>query len=102
MENTQMSGSGPMGNSLGMAVDRLDRALAALEARVTALNNGEPLPDYVHPATEGTSEDFQRVLQELETVRAEKDQLAAVANDAFEALGAAAANIRILLRDEAA
>lgn len=100
MENPNVSGQ--MGGSLSVAVDRLDRALAALESRVQALNNGEPLPDYVPPSAEGTSEDFQRVLEELQAVRAEKDSLAAAANDAFEALGAAAANIRILLRDEAA
>ncbi len=94
---------GQLGGSLSMAVDRLDRALAALEARVQALNNGEPLPDYTPPSeAAATGEDMQRVMKELQTVRAEKDQLAAVANDAFEALGAAAANIRILLRDEAA
>ncbi len=99
MENPQSTGQ--FGGSLSMAVDRLDRALAALEARVQALNNGEPLPDYTPPPTQ-TSEDVSRILQELENVRTEKDQLAAAANDAFEALGAAAANIRILLRDEAA
>ena len=101
MENVHNPGQ--QGGSLTMAVDRLDRALAALEARVQALNNGEPLPDYVPPSEAAvTGEDMQRVMKELQTVRAEKDQLAAVANDAFEALGAAAANIRILLRDEAA
>ncbi len=100
MENPHTTGQ--MGGSLGLAVDRLDRALEALEARVQALNNGEPLPDYVPPAVGEANSDMQRVLQELQTVRAEKDQLAAAANDAFEALGAAAANIRILLRDEAA
>ncbi len=101
MENVHNPGQ--QGGSLTMAVDRLDRALAALEARVQALNNGEPLPDYVPPSeAAATGEDMQRVMKELQTVRAEKDQLAAVANDAFEALGAAAANIRILLRDEAA
>jgi len=100
MENPHSTGQ--MGGSLGLAVDRLDRALAALEARVQALNNGEPLPEYAVPAVGEANDDMQRVLEELQTVRAEKDQLAAVANDAFEALGAAAANIRILLRDEAA
>ncbi len=100
MENPHTTGQ--MGGSLSLAVDRLDRALEALEARVQALNNGEPLPEYVSPAVGEASDDMQRVLQELQTVRAEKDQLAAAANDAFEALGAAAANIRILLRDEAA
>ena len=44
---------------------------------------------------------MQQILRELDNVRSEKEQLAAAANDAFEALGAAAANIRILLRDEA-
>ena len=100
MENPHTTGQ--MGGTLGLAVDRLDRALAALEARVQALNNGEPLPEYAAPAVGEGNEDLQRVLAELQTVRAEKDQLAAAANDAFEALGAAAANIRILLRDEAA
>ena len=96
----------PMGSSLSLAVDRLDRALEALEARVRALQNGDPLPaDEYSPA--GTApaaagEDYLRVLSELAAVRAEKDALAAVANDAFDALGDAAANIRILLREQAA
>jgi len=98
MENMHVPGQ--LGGSLSLAVDRLDKALQALEERVRALNNGEPLPDYVPPSA--GSEDVQRVMDELAAVRAEKDQLAAVANQAFDALGLAAANIRILLADEAA
>ncbi len=94
--------SGQLGGALSLAVDRLDRALAALESRVQALNNGEPLPDYVPPSAEAYSADYERVLSELETVRREKDALAAVANSAFDALGSAASNIRVLLREEAA
>ncbi|MBW8733405.1 MAG: hypothetical protein JF571_03675 [Asticcacaulis sp.] len=100
MENVHAQGQ--LGGSLSLAVDRLDRALQALEERVRALNSGEPLPEYVPPATSAGSPDVQPLLDELAQVRAEKDQLAAVANDAFEALGAAAANIRTLLADEAA
>ncbi len=99
MENMHLA-PGQLGGSLSLAVDRLDRALQALEERVRALNNGEPLPEYAPP--QAGSEDVQRVLDELAAVRAEKDQLAAVANTAFDALGVAAANIRTLLADEAA
>lgn len=100
MENMHVPGQ--LGGSLSLAVDRLDRALQALEERVRALNNGEPLPDYTPPAAGSGDGDVQRVLDELAAVRAEKDQLAAAANSAFDALGVAAANIRTLLADEAA
>ncbi len=103
MENMHAPGHlapGQLGGSLSLAVDRLDKALQALEERVRALNNGEPLPDYTPPSA--GSEDVQRVLDELAAVRAEKDQLAAAANHAFDALGLAAANIRTLLAEEAA
>jgi hypothetical protein len=95
-------GTGQLGGALSMAVDRLDRALAALEARAQALNDGEPLPEYTPPASEGSNAEYQRVLDELDAVRREKDALAAVANTAFDALGTAASNIRVLLREEAA
>jgi hypothetical protein len=94
--------SGQLGGALSMAVDRLDRALAALEARAQALNNGEPLPEYTPPLAGANNADYERVLSELEAVRREKDALAAIANNAFDALGAAASNIRVLLREEAA
>lgn len=84
------------GSSLNIAVDRLDRALEALEARVRALQAGEPIPEF--PGTEftgtGTNEEYERVLAELEEARTTNAELAAAATAAHAALGAAAANIR--------
>jgi len=73
MEN--MHNSGQPGGSLSLAVDRLDRALEALESRVRALRDGEPLPDYTPPAAvdmsavEGLQSEYQRVVRELEIMR---------------------------------
>jgi len=98
----------PMGSSLSIAVDRLDKALEALEARVRALSNGEPIPEpesygeaAPHPNPE-LEEHYKSLLRELDEVRERERQLVQAAELAFEALGSAAANIRILLRDEAA
>ena len=109
MDNTQHSAQhgAQMGGSLSLAVDRLDRALEALESRVRALQNGETIPA-PQGATEGAPEnasgndEYQHLLNELEEVRVREQQLSQAAHQAFEALGVAAANIRILLRDEAA
>ncbi|ESQ86156.1 hypothetical protein AEAC466_02895 [Asticcacaulis sp. AC466] len=90
------------GSSLNIAVDRLDRALEALESRVRALQAGEPLPEYASDGTGGANEAYDRVLAELEEARISNAQLAQAANAAHEALGAAAANIRQLLASEAA
>lgn len=92
MENT-----GPIGSNLSVAVDRLDRALAALEDRLRNLQSGE---QFALPP--GLEEEIGRLQSELDQARAREQQLAQAANTAFEALGMAAANIRILLRDEAA
>jgi len=97
-----------MGSSLSIAVDRLDKALGALESRVRALQSGEPLPEpeaYGEPAPHPNPEledHYKALLRELEDVRTRERQLVEAAELAFEALGSAAANIRILLRDEAA
>lgn len=92
------------GGSLNMAVDRLDRALEALESRVRALQAGEPIPEYTggSGAASGLAEEYDRVLAELEEARVSNAQLAEAANVAHQALGAAAANIRQLLANEAA
>jgi hypothetical protein len=96
------------GGSLSLAVDRLDKALEALEARVMALREGQPLPDYVPPpaadvhALEGLQADYQRVVHELETIKAREQQLAQAAEGAFYVLGAAAADIRSLVKEDAA
>ena len=95
MENTH--GAGQMGSSLSVAVDRLDRALEALETRLRNLQDGE---QFTLPP--GLEEEFTRMQGELEEARTREQQLAQAAHGAFEALGHAAANIRILLRDEAA
>ena len=111
MDNTQHAAhlGNPMGGSLSLAVDRLDRALEALESRVRALQNGDPVAapeggpyEGSHDAAHIGNDDYQHLLNELEEVRAREQQLSHAAHQAFEALGMAAANIRILLRDEAA
>ena len=101
-----------MGSSLSMAVDRLDRVLEALESRVRALQNGDPLPPIEgsdmsaiigdSAAESQASIEVQRLQHELEEARLREQALAQAAETAFQALGMAAANIRILLRDEAA
>ena len=88
------------GGSLNLAVDRLDRALEALESRVRALQTGDPIPEYAGGGS--SNAEFERVLAELEEARISNAQLAAAATAAHAALGAAAANIRQLLSSEAA
>ncbi len=96
MEN--MHGAGQIGSSLSVAVDRLDKALAALEDRLRNLQSGDQFANVPPEVTE----EYQRMQAELAEVRVREQQLAQAAHGAFEALGMAAANIRILLRDEAA
>ncbi len=96
MENTH--GAGAIGSNLSLAVDRLGRALDALEQRLHALHNGEQ----VSALPPGMAEEYSRMQDELAVVRSREAQLAQAAHGAFEALGMAAANIRILLREEAA
>ena len=106
MEN--MHNAGQTGGSLSLAVDRLDRALEALESRVRALRDGEPLPEYTPPAgvdmqaVEGLQAEYQRVVRELEAMRVREQNLTAAAQDAFHALGAAAADIRHIVESEVA
>ncbi len=93
------------GGSLSVAVDRLDRALQALEARVHGLKNGETYePDAYSaaPAADVSDGEYQSLLAELAEVRLREQQLAQAANDAYEALGTAAAQVRALLGSEAA
>jgi hypothetical protein len=80
------------GSSLNVAVDRLDRAL---EARVRALQGGEPLPEFT--GSGGGNAEYERMLSELEEARVSNAELAAAASAAHAALGAAAANIRQLV-----
>jgi len=89
------------GGGLAVAVDRLDRALASLESRVRALRSGDPLPVYESPDDSVRQDDYQRLRDELDEVRATHAELAAAAETAFTALGAAAADIRLLLGEEA-
>ncbi len=96
MENVH--GAGQIGSSLSVAVDRLDRALEALEERLRNLQPGDPFATIPPEVTE----EYQRMQAELAGAREREQQLAQAAHGAFEALGMAAANIRILLREEAA
>jgi len=106
MEN--MHNTGQTGGSLSLAVDRLDKALQALESRVRALREGEPLPEYTPPphadmqAVEGLQAEYQRLVRELEIMRAREQSLTEAAQDAFHALGAAAADIRHIVENEVA
>ena len=65
-----------MGGSLSLAVDRLDRALEALESRVRALQNGEtiPAPQGSDDGAASGGDDYQHLLNELEEVRAREQQ----------------------------
>ena len=106
MDNTHQAVQA--GGNLSIAVDRLDRALQALESRVRGLQNGEtyePDTSYTAPDANYTAagdSEYQRVLAELAEVRLREQQLAQAANGAYEALGVAAANIRAMLSAEAA
>ncbi|MGN6422579.1 MAG: hypothetical protein ACTHLA_04630 [Asticcacaulis sp.] len=90
------------GGNLAVAVDRLDKALAALESRVRALQAGEPVPAYDGPADGVRHDDYQKLLEELDVARAHNAELAMAAESAYAALGAAASDIRQLLGEEAA
>ena len=94
LAQTHLAPNHAAGGSLNVAVDRLDRALEALEARVRALQSGEPLPEFTGS---GTNDEYERVLAELEEARTSNAELAAAASAAHAALGAAAANIRQLV-----
>jgi hypothetical protein len=76
---------------------RLSRALEALEARMKtlkaqaqSLNKGLPLADH------------HKLLAEIEEIHLREKMLELAAHNAFEALGAAAANIRHIVQSEAA
>ena len=105
MENMQTPGHlapGQLGGSLSLAVDRLDKALDALESRVRALQAGEPVPAYDGPADAVRQDDYRKLLEELDVARSHNAELAMAAESAYAALGAAAADIRQLLGEEAA
>ena len=91
-----------MGGHLAVAVDRLDKALAALESRVRALQAGEPLPAPEGAADAVRQDDYRKLLEELDVARSHNAELAMAAESAYAALGAAAADIRQLLGEEAA
>ena len=94
LAQTHSAPNQPAGGSLNVAVDRLDRALEALEARVRALQSGDPLPEFTGS---GTNEEYERVLAELEDARTSNAELAAAATAAHAALGAAAREVRAAL-----
>lgn len=84
------------GNSaqLAMASERLEAAVAALETRIVTLKSradtgGAPLPS-----------DYQALLDELEAIKGRERDLEAAAMGAFEALGIAAAQIRMIIATE--
>lgn len=87
------------GGNLAIAVDRLDRALKALETRVRALQAGEALPLSVEAQGAVPQQDYQRLLDELDLARAHNAALNEAAEGAFMALGTAASDIRHLLGD---
>lgn len=81
--------------NLSVSTDRLDQAVTALETRILALkaradNGGVPVPS-----------DYQSLVEEIEMIRNRERELEAAALGAFEAMGVAAANIRMLLAAEA-
>ncbi|MDI7776298.1 DUF4164 family protein [Asticcacaulis sp. EMRT-3] len=104
MEQTPQGHMNPSagGGNLAVAVNRLDRALAALEARVRALQSGQPIPEYEKNHDDIRQEDYQRLLVELDVARAQNAEMAAAAEEAYAALGSAASEIRQLMDEEAA
>lgn len=87
-----------IGVSLSQAVERLDKALLALEERLRNLD--------VHAggsnSASGASLGDPQLLGEIEALRERERVLEEAANGAYAALGEAAANIRQLMDEEAA
>ncbi|MFT4091059.1 MAG: hypothetical protein QM645_10030 [Asticcacaulis sp.] len=90
------SGSPVIGVSLSQAVERLDKALLALEERLHSL---DVQTQQTKGATKGGD---QNLLGEIEALRERERVLEEAANGAYAALGEAAANIRQLMEEEAA
>ena len=88
--NIAASAGAGAGGNLAVAVDRLDRALVALETRVRALQKGQPIPAYDNGHDAIRQEDYQRLLEELDVARASNAEMAAAAEGAYAALGSAA------------
>ncbi len=91
-------GLAPVTGNLNTAVDRLDRALEALEARLSGLSG----PATGEGGDEALRQGYQQALEELAEVRVRERALAEAADNAYETLKLAAANIRLLLQQEAA
>lgn len=88
-----------IGVSLSQAVERLDKALLALEERLRNLDERtQQIPDTVNAPSKGDS----HLLGEIEALRERERVLEEAANGAYAALGEAAANIRQLMDEEAA
>lgn len=84
--------------SLSVAMDRLDRALEALESRLQGLSGQAS----VEGGDEALRLGYQQALEELGEVRVRERALADAADGAYETLKLAAANIRLLLQTEVA
>jgi hypothetical protein len=85
---------------LGEANQRLEKALESLEARIRSLKSrgtGVTLTQSPEDAV-----DQLRLLGEIEAMKAREQMLELAAQGAFEALGQAAANIRDIIKEEAA
>ncbi|WKL55841.1 hypothetical protein Q1W73_08985 [Asticcacaulis sp. ZE23SCel15] len=86
--------AGQPGSMLTGAVERLDKALLAVEHRLSMLQHG----DVSFPA-DGVLPDAM-LSKELEETKAREKAVTDAANGAFEALGEAAASIRKILKDD--
>lgn len=85
--------AGQPGTLLAGAVERLDKALLAVEHRLSLMQHG----DVSFPA-DGVLPDAM-LSKELEDTKAREKAVTDAANGAFEALGEAAASIRKILKD---
>lgn len=94
-------GHGSHTGSLSVAIDRLDRAMEALEARLKALS-APGLPTASNSGDEALRQGYQQALEDLEDARVRESALTEAADGAYETLKLAAANIRLLLAQEAA
>lgn len=88
-----------IGVSLSQAVERLDKALLALEERLRNLD--ERTQPAANPISTDSAADPD-LLGEIEALRERERVLEEAANGAYAALGEAAANIRQLMDEEAA
>jgi hypothetical protein len=85
---------------LSEANQRLEKALESLEARIRVLKSrGAGVPSGHSPEE---AVDQLRLLGEIEAMKAREKMLELAAQSAFDALGQAAANIRDIIKEEAA